>query len=83
MEAAAVRLAELGPALAGRPVLLIGTGHDPVSPPGTHHHPVVAAYRAAGVTGLEDHVFPADHALSGHRAALARTVAEFLARTLR
>jgi MFS family permease len=42
MEAAgpAWRLADLAPRLAGRPVLLVGTGRDPVTPVETHHAPV-------------------------------------------
>ncbi|WP_433380580.1 alpha/beta hydrolase family protein [Actinoplanes sp. CA-142083] len=73
------QLAGLAPRLAGRPVLLIGTGRDPVSPPEVHHHPLVSAY---GGSRLEHHVFPTDHALSDHRVALSRTVAEFLDRHL-
>ncbi|NUP75920.1 MAG: alpha/beta fold hydrolase [Nonomuraea sp.] len=74
------RLAGLAPALADRPVLLIGTGHDPVTPYRVHHEPVVAAYRAQPVKRLEHHLFPTDHALSDHRVTLARTVLDFLAR---
>ncbi|WP_204004087.1 alpha/beta hydrolase family protein [Virgisporangium aurantiacum] len=79
MEAAgpAWRLADLAPRLAGRPVLLIGTGRDPVTPAELHHAPLVAAYRTA-----EHHVFPTDHALSDHRLELARTVIDFLGRNL-
>ncbi|HLU58050.1 MAG TPA: alpha/beta fold hydrolase [Pseudonocardia sp.] len=79
MEAAgdAWRLGGLAPRLAGRPVLLVGTGRDPVTPHAVHHDPVVGAYRAAGVR-LQHHVLPTDHALSDHRVALARTVLGFL-----
>jgi pimeloyl-ACP methyl ester carboxylesterase len=71
------RLAGLAPRLAGRPVLLIGTGRDPVTPAETHHTPLVAAYG-----NVEHHLFPTDHALSDHREELARTVIDFLGRTL-
>jgi pimeloyl-ACP methyl ester carboxylesterase len=79
MEAAgdAWRLGGLASRLAGRPVLLIGTGHDAVTPPEVHHDPVVEAYGASGVH-LEHHVFATDHALSDHRVALARTILDFL-----
>ncbi|GGO28161.1 hypothetical protein GCM10010116_56470 [Microbispora rosea subsp. aerata] len=75
-------LARLAPRLAGRPVLLIGTGRDPVTPADVHHRPLVDAYLAHPVPGLEHHVFHTDHALSDHRVALARTVIAFLDRHL-
>lgn len=75
-------LAQLAPRLAGRPVLLIGTSRDTVTPIETHHLPVVNAYQAYPVPGLEHAVFPADHALSDHRVALARMVVGFLDRHL-
>jgi pimeloyl-ACP methyl ester carboxylesterase len=74
------RLGGLAPRLADRPVLLIGGSRDTVTPPGVHHEPVVAAFRAQPVARLEHHVLPTDHALSDHRVALARTVLGFLAR---
>ncbi|MFI7636079.1 alpha/beta hydrolase family protein [Nonomuraea sp. NPDC049400] len=74
------RLAGLAPLLAHRPVLLIGTSLDPVTPYDLHHEPVVAAYQAQPVKHLEHHVFPTDHALSDHRVTLARTILGFLAR---
>ena len=74
------RLAALAPRLAGRPVLLVGAGHDTVTPRELHHDPLVAAYRSHPVEHLEDTVFATDHALSDHRVALARTVLGFLAR---
>ncbi|GGS65853.1 alpha/beta hydrolase family protein [Nonomuraea spiralis] len=76
------RLAGLAPLLAGRPVLLIGTGRDVVTPHEIHHDPLVAAYRAQPVERLEHHLFPTDHALSDHRVALARTIIAFLRRAL-
>ncbi|MFI6182425.1 alpha/beta hydrolase family protein [Nonomuraea sp. NPDC051191] len=84
MEAAgdAWQLARLAPRLAGRPVLLIGTGHDAVTPNELHHDPLVAAYQAQPVERLEHHLFPTDHALSDHRVTLARTILAFLDRVL-
>ncbi|WP_211264179.1 hypothetical protein [Streptosporangium amethystogenes] len=76
------RLAGIAPLLADRPVLLIGTSLDTVTPYDVHHEPVVTAYRAQPVTHLEHHVFPTDHALSDHRVTLARTILDFLARHL-
>jgi pimeloyl-ACP methyl ester carboxylesterase len=74
------RLARLAPRLTDRPVLLIGGSRDTVTPPDAHHDPVVAAFRAEPVERLEHHVLPTDHALSDHRATLARTLLAFLAR---
>lgn len=74
------RLARLAPLLADRPVLLIGTSRDPVTPHEVHHAPVVAAYEAQPVEHLHHHVFATDHALSDHRVTLARTIVDFLAR---
>ena len=73
------RLAGLAPLLADRPVLLIGTGLDTVTPYRVHHEPVVAAYQAQPVRRLQHHLFATDHALSDHRVALARTIVDFLA----
>ncbi|MFF5288698.1 alpha/beta hydrolase family protein [Paractinoplanes globisporus] len=72
-------LARLAPKLADRPVLLIGTGRDPIAVVEVHHRPLVEAYAAGR---LEHHVFPTDHPLSDHRVALARTIADFLDRAL-
>lgn len=85
MEAAgqAWSLARLAPQLADRPVLLIGTGRDPVTPAELHHRPLVAAYRAHPIGRLEDRVFPTDHALSDHRLALTCAIVDFLDRQLR
>ncbi|MGP3960583.1 alpha/beta hydrolase family protein [Nonomuraea sp. 3N208] len=74
------RLARLAPLLADRPVLLIGTSLDTVTPHEVHHEPVVKAYQAQPVEHLEHHVFATDHALSDHRVTLARTIVSFLAR---
>lgn len=76
-------LARLAPRLATRPVLLIGTDGDMVTPADTHHRPLVDTYRAHPIPGLEHHVFHTDHALSDRRVALARTVIAFLDRHLK
>jgi uncharacterized protein len=76
------RLAGLAPLLAGRPMLLVGTGRDAVTPRELHHDPLVAAYAAERLEHpvFEQHVFATDHALSDHRVTLARTVLDFLER---
>ncbi|RVX38647.1 alpha/beta hydrolase family protein [Nonomuraea polychroma] len=74
------RLAGLAPLLADRPVLLIGTSLDTVTPHEVHHEPLVAAYQAQPIKRLEHHVFATDHALSDHRVTLARTILSFLSR---
>lgn len=66
---------------AGRPVLLVGTSRDAVTPYEAHHVPLVKAYEAQRAARLEHHVFPSDHALSDHRLAPARTVVDFLGRS--
>ncbi|MFF5056567.1 alpha/beta hydrolase family protein [Micromonospora sp. NPDC000663] len=85
MEAAGAEwsLARLAPRLADRPVLLVGTSRDSITPAALHHQPVVEAYQAYPVPMLEQCIFPTDHALSDHRVALARTVVDFLDRRLR
>lgn len=76
------RLTALGPRLASRPVLLIGTSHGTGTPPAVHHHPVVSAYLGTGGPRLEHHVFATDNSLSDHRKALVHTVLDFLRRNL-
>jgi dienelactone hydrolase len=71
-------LTALAARLAPRPVLLIGTSRDSVTPAAVHHQAVVDAYLAQAAIKLEHHVFATDHALSDHRVALARTVLAFL-----
>ena len=85
MEAAgpAWSLARLAAPLADRPVLLVGTGRDTAAPAEVHHWPLVEAYQAYPVPLLEHRLFQTDHALSDHRVALARTIADFLDRHLR
>jgi pimeloyl-ACP methyl ester carboxylesterase len=85
MEAAgaAWSLPRLARRLADRPVLLVGTSRDEVTPAAVHHQPVVDAYLAHPVSRLEHHVFATDHALSDHRVALARTTLGFLDRHMR
>ncbi|MFG1709746.1 alpha/beta hydrolase family protein [Nonomuraea sp. M3C6] len=74
------RLAGLAPLLADRPVLLIGSGLDTVTPYRVHHEPVVTAYQAQPVKQLQHHLFATDHALSDHRVTLTRTILSFLTR---
>ncbi|GAA3192166.1 alpha/beta hydrolase family protein [Nonomuraea roseoviolacea] len=74
------RLARQAPRLDGRPVLLIGTSRDTVTPHTVHHEPLAAAFRARPSGALEEHVFPADHGLSDHRVALTRALLAFLDR---
>ncbi|MFI6984900.1 alpha/beta hydrolase family protein [Embleya sp. NPDC050154] len=83
MEAAgpAWELARLAQRLAHRPVLLVAGTRDDVSPPETHHYPLVAAYESR-LDRLRHTVWPTDHALADHRIALARTVIGFLDRDL-
>ncbi|MPZ93796.1 MAG: alpha/beta fold hydrolase [Propionibacteriales bacterium] len=85
MEAAGDRwcLSRLAAPLADRPVLLLGTSRDAVTPADLHHWPVVDSYRTWPVVQLEHDIFPTDHALSDHRVALTRTVVSFLDRRLR
>jgi pimeloyl-ACP methyl ester carboxylesterase len=85
MEAAAQAwsLARLAPNLADRPVLLVGTGRDMVTPAEVHHWPLVEEYQAYPVSRLDHRLLPTDHALSDHRVALARTIVDFLDRCLR
>ncbi len=75
-------LRRLGPELAGRAVLLIGTARDEVTPAEEHHHPLVGALARHSVTRLEHRVFDTDHLLSDHREELADTVRDFLDRRL-
>jgi pimeloyl-ACP methyl ester carboxylesterase len=70
------RLADLAPALAGRPVLLLAAERDGAAPAPLHHAPVVAAH--AGNDRLRHATMPTDHAFSDHRLALAKAVIEFL-----
>lgn len=80
---AAWSLPRLAPRFAGRPVLLIGTSRDAVTPAAVHHEPLVDALRAGPAARLEEHVFATDHSLSDHRVTLAQTVIDFLDRTMR
>ncbi|PZG06973.1 alpha/beta hydrolase [Nonomuraea aridisoli] len=68
-------LAGLAPRLAGRPVLLIGTSDDSVTPADVHHRPLVKAYEQIAA---EHHEWHTDHALSDHRGRLIETVRAFL-----
>ncbi|RJL32888.1 alpha/beta fold hydrolase [Bailinhaonella thermotolerans] len=72
------RLRRLAPRLADRPVLLVAGERDDVARPEIHHHPLVAEYAAHPVPLLEHRLLSSDHALSGDRVTLARTLLTFL-----
>lgn len=76
------RLAGLARAFEDRPVLLVGTGRDPVTPQEVHHQPLVRAYGQRPRIRLEHLVFDTDHALSDHRVELAGVLLDFLGRRL-
>lgn len=71
-------LPDIAPRVADRPILLIGTTRDEVTPAPLHHAPLAAALRSAGARHLDDLLIASDHALSGHRVQLALTVLTFL-----
>ncbi|MGI5127994.1 alpha/beta hydrolase family protein [Pseudonocardia sp. CA-107938] len=75
---AAWELTALGPALADRPVLLVGAGHDTDAPVDVHHAPLVDALSLNRTGPLHHHVLPTDHALSDHRVALGEIVRDLL-----
>lgn len=76
-------LAGLGPALADRPVLLVGTTRrDPVTPAEIHHRPVVEAWSDHRDTPLEHAELETDHALSDQRVTVTRLLLDFLERAL-
>ncbi len=80
MEAAGERwsLAGLGDRLADRPVMLIGTSLDDVTPAEVHHRPLVESWSG----WVEHHEWATDHALSDHRVPLIETVRDFVDRRL-
>ncbi|MFI6600906.1 alpha/beta hydrolase family protein [Nonomuraea sp. NPDC050536] len=80
MEAAGERwsLAGLGDRLADRPVMLIGTSLDDVTPAEVHHRPLAESWSG----WVEQHEWATDHALSDHRALLIDTVHDFVDRHL-
>jgi pimeloyl-ACP methyl ester carboxylesterase len=64
--------------LAEKPVLLIAGSRDPVTPPATHHDPLVAAIRARGGALLTERVLDDEHQFSQTRIALTRAVLGWL-----
>lgn len=72
-------VAPLGDRLSDRPVLLIGTELDDVTPAPLHHRPVARAWSG----WVEQEEWATDHALSDHRALLAARVRLFLDGRLR
>ncbi len=67
------------PALAAKPVLLVAGSRDEVARPELHHAPLAAAISAQPDARLSVVLLDADHAFSGSRIALARSVLDFLA----
>ncbi len=65
-------------ALARMPVLLVAGADDAVTPPETHHAPLVAAIRAQGGGLLRDVILGGDHSFSDSRIALTRSVLDWL-----
>jgi dipeptidyl aminopeptidase/acylaminoacyl peptidase len=65
-------------ALARKPVLLVAGADDTVTPPATHHTPLLHAIRAQGGELLRAAVLGGDHSFSDSRIALARTVLGWL-----
>jgi len=78
-QAAAWDLRALAPALAGRPVLLVGADRDTDTPLDLHYTPLAAALAAVPAIALTTHVLDADHLFSGRRVALARLLLAWLA----
>ena len=65
--------------LARKVVLLVGGRLDDVTTVTMHHAPLVEALRAEGADRLRERVFAfGDHAFSGQRVALARTLVDWL-----
>ncbi len=66
-------------ALARKDLLLIAGERDVVTPATLHHGPLVEALEAAGAKSLQTMLFEnGDHAFSGQRIALARSVTGWL-----
>ena len=78
-QAAAWDLRALAPALAGRPVLLVGADRDTDTPLDLHYTPLAAALAAVPAIALTTQVLDADHLFSGRRVALARLLLAWLA----
>ncbi|HEY0021491.1 MAG TPA: alpha/beta fold hydrolase [Longimicrobium sp.] len=72
--AEAFDLVGVAPALATRPVLMVGGSRDLELPPEEHQHPVADALRAAGSRRVRSVVLRADHSFSGCRLRLVRLV---------
>lgn len=67
----------LGPSLGSRPVQLIGTELDDITPAEVHHRPLVDAFLSDGVR-LTHHSLPTDHTLADHRVQLTDHIVEFM-----
>jgi pimeloyl-ACP methyl ester carboxylesterase len=68
------------PALARKPVLLVAGSRDGVARREVHHTPLADAIAAQPGARLRSVVLDADHAFSGSRIAVARSVQAFLER---
>ncbi|MEM1043780.1 MAG: alpha/beta fold hydrolase [Bacteroidota bacterium] len=66
------------PALASRPLLLVGAARDDLAIPSLHHRPLAEAFGDAGTAALAETTFDDDHVFSSHRIALAQVVASWL-----
>jgi hypothetical protein len=71
-------LTRRAPALAAKPVLLVAGRRDAVARPELHHAPLAGAIAAQPGARLTQVVLDADHAFSGSRIELTRTVLAFL-----
>ena len=65
-------------ALATKPVLLVAGSRDTVARPELHHAPLVGAIEAQPGARLTQVMLDDDHAFSGSRIALTRSVLDFL-----
>lgn len=72
------RAATHAAALARKPVLLVAGSRDPVTPPETHHAPLVAAIRAQNGTLLTEQLLDDEHQFSATRIALTRALLAWL-----
>jgi hypothetical protein len=71
-------LANAGPALADRPILLVGAGTDELAPPAHHLRPFADALAAAGAGNVTVRMFPGGHELADvdYAAVLVQWIGE-------
>lgn len=65
-------LNRMGPALKGRPAIIIGASNDEATPLDQHVEPLMAAWKADNVEKLSWTVFLTDHGFSDRRVAVSR-----------